>query len=189
MAKIRKDGSTIDLTSIKIRAEGAFREAVGRIRKDGAWVDFWPIGGAALSDYSLASSTQVSGYRINANGTTEQVTGIIGKLVYSQVETWLKRGSASQFAVRATLVSGSAPSGAPVGQWIACTASPEWRNVVLGTSITLNFEIGSIVPGGPGANVTDNASAALLDSNNNQITDASITVSALDTATVQLAHQ
>jgi len=112
-------------TTIKRNAAGSWVQ-VGSVKRrlSGAWVTIWSA--AAITDQSITSldpvGTRTAGYRLNTSGIAESRV----QAAYSTIETWLVIGAASDYEVRATLVTGDALTSGTVGTWQALSASREW---------------------------------------------------------------
>lgn len=129
---------------------------------------FYPTDSIRVSitdtgDGTVGPSPQEAVYQLNANGT------VYKSVLVTAFETWLVRGSASDFEVRATKVSGTSPdlasdalstwlslasnrtwtltNSGSFGSFIICTLTIEIRAAATGTildtaTITLSAEIG-----------------------------------------------
>jgi len=124
--KRKAAGAWTDIaTTIKRNAAGSWVQ-VGSVKRrlSGAWVTIWSA--AAITDQSITSldpmGTRTAGYRLNTSGIAESRV----QAAYSTIETWLVVGAASDYEVRATLVTGDALTSGAVGTWQALSASREW---------------------------------------------------------------
>lgn len=114
-------------TTVKRNAAGSWVQ-VGSVKRrlSGAWVTIWSAA-AAITDQSITSlgptGTLTAGYRLNASGIAESLV----QAAYTTIETWLVIGAASDYEVRATLVTGDALTYGTVGTWQALSSSREWR--------------------------------------------------------------
>ena len=125
--KRKAAGAWTDIaTTIKRNAAGSW-VPVGTVKRrlSGAWVTIWPAA-AAITDQSITSlgptGTYTAGYRLNTSGIAESRV----QAAYSTIETWLVVGAASDYEVRATLVTGDALSSGVVGTWQTLSTSHEW---------------------------------------------------------------
>jgi len=125
--KRKAAGAWTDIaTTIKRNAAGSWVQ-VGSVKRrlSGAWVTIWSA--AAVTDQSITSmgptGTRTAGYRLNTSGIAESRV----QADYSTIETWLVVGAASDYEVRATLVTGDALTSGVVGTWQALSTSQEWR--------------------------------------------------------------
>ena len=113
-------------TTIKRNAAGSWVQ-VGSVKRrlSGAWVTIWSAA-AAVTDQSITSlgptGTLTAGYRLNTSGIAESRV----QAAYSTIETWLVVGAASDYEVRATLVTGDALTSGVVGTWQALSSPREW---------------------------------------------------------------
>jgi hypothetical protein len=75
------------------------------------------------SDSALGPSPQEAVYQINANGT------VYKSVLVAAYETWLIRGAASDYQVRATTVSGTTPDVASdaLSTWLSLSSSRTWQ--------------------------------------------------------------
>jgi hypothetical protein len=76
------------------------------------------LGAALIDSVAVAPTLAVATYQISNDGTARDQDGTV-------LETWLAVGAASDFQVRATLSSGSTPSGT-LNTWLACSTTREW---------------------------------------------------------------
>ena len=88
-------------------------------------------GGAFPTNTISVSITNQSVYKnvIGAPATaTYQVanTGLIKDQDAATLETWLLVGTAAEFDVRATLASGTSPSGSALATWLNCATDRTW---------------------------------------------------------------
>ena len=142
-AKRMNAGSFTDITTRKRRVTGSWMDIdLIRRRVTGSWnVVFQSININGQSIFRSSSLNATAGYRVNTSGIAEQLLGTS----YTTLETWLTSGyTASNYEVRATLQSGTTPSGT-LGSWLALSSSREWslNAVVPGTTVdcTLLIEI------------------------------------------------
>ena len=91
-------------------------------------------GGAYPTNTISVSITNQSVYKnvIGAPATaTYQVanTGLVKDQDAATLETWLLVGTAAEFDVRATLASGTSPSGSALATWLNLATSRSWSSV------------------------------------------------------------
>lgn len=110
----------------------------------GTWSLIWQSIVISLSSANVfadvPSGTATATYGIRANGTvTSSVDGVIG--------TWINDATqVANYWVRATLVSGVAPTGSGTGAWLQCNADSTWtitRSTSGSTSSQLTVQIAS----------------------------------------------
>ena len=115
--KRKAAGAWTDIaTTIKRNAAGSWVQVCSvKRRLSGAWVTIWSA--AAITDQSITSigptGTRTAGYRLNTSGIAESRV----QADYATIETWLVVGAASDYEVRATLVTGDALTSGVVGTW------------------------------------------------------------------------
>lgn len=162
----RSSGSNVALTTRKRRASGAWVDIVtAKRRSGGAWVDLFTF--VAISNQSPTASnvglggprSATASYTLNsAGGAVVNSTPVSGE--------WLASGAASGYDVRATLASGTSPSGSAVGSWLNLGTTRAW-------SLTASAGFAG-------------ASQVLLCTLTVEIRDAS-TLAVLDTATISIS--
>lgn len=112
-------------TTVKRNAAGSWVQ-VGLVKRrlSGAWVTIWSA--AAITDQYITSvgptGPRTAGYRLNTSGIAESRV----QTAYTTIETWRVVGAASDYEVRATLVTGDALTSGTVGTWQALSSSREW---------------------------------------------------------------
>lgn len=92
-----------------LAARNAMLGAGGRVQLSGGTVTAFSFSGAAIAAVRIANDGRV--YH-GQNGS------------FSNQAAWLLSGSASQFEIRATLVSGYVPE--TTGSWLALSSTREW---------------------------------------------------------------
>jgi len=113
-------------TTIKRNAAGSWVQ-VGSVKRrlSGAWVTIWSAA-AAVTNQSITSlgptGPRTAGYRLNTSGIAESRV----QASYTTIETWLVVGAASDYEVRATLVTGDPLDSGVVGTWQALSSPREW---------------------------------------------------------------
>ena len=125
--KRKAAGAWTDIaTTIKRNAAGSWVQ-VGLVKRrlSGAWVTIWSA--AAITDQYITSvgptGPRTAGYRLNTSGIAESRV----QTAYTTIETWRVVGAASDYEVRATLVTGDALTYGTVGTWQALSSSQEWQ--------------------------------------------------------------
>jgi len=112
-------------TKMERRDTGAWVAAdIIKRRLSGAWTTAWQrvLITAQAIDHSPPSGTATAGYRLNTSGIAESRQAA----AYTTIESWLSFGNSSGYECRATLNSGTSPSGSALGSWLALSASREW---------------------------------------------------------------
>jgi hypothetical protein len=71
---------------------------------------------------SRSVGISTAGYRLNTSGIAEDQSAS----GYSTLESWILFGTTSNYECRATLNSGTSPTGSAVGSWLALSSSREW---------------------------------------------------------------
>lgn len=121
----------------------------------------YPGFSATLTDHSVGDvthdgSTATATFTIKNDGTVRDQDN-------NSLETWLPSGSASNWDVRATLNSGTSPSGSGVGSWLSCGTTRSWSlvNSTQPSSITCSLLIelrsGGITAASATATITSSA--------------------------------
>lgn len=131
--KRMNSGSFTDITTRKRRVTGSWMDIdLVRRRSTGTWtIVFQSINIADQAIYRVSATATTAGYRVNTSGISEKREGA----TYTTLETWLTSGyTASNYEVRATLLSGDALTSGTVGSWLALSSSREWRQQVPGGS-------------------------------------------------------
>jgi hypothetical protein len=72
----------------------------------------------------IASSATAAGYRIDSDGSVYKIEGAS----VTNIGTWLLSGAASDYEVRFTNYSGSAPGGSALATWLGCGSDRTWTN-------------------------------------------------------------
>lgn len=72
-----------------------------------------------VSDGVTDGSTATATFEISSDATVRDQDNTL-------LETWLTGGAVGDYQVRATLNSGTSPSGSAVGSWLACSSSRSW---------------------------------------------------------------
>lgn len=97
---------------------------------------------ASAFDEQLSPATATAYYGLGSSGTGEYYSfGVVNW-------TWLLLGVNSDYQVRATLVSGTAPSGSATGSWLTLNTSRNWSLTKSGVgtrTCTLTIEIRRVV--------------------------------------------
>lgn len=104
-----------------------------------------PAGGVAfpgldgeVSDFNLRPNNSYAGFRFNTDGTLGKLhSNYLGALTETSVGDWLVSGSASDYAVRVTKVSGDDLTSGIMGSWTAVAAMQPYYYEVLGTGYGL----------------------------------------------------
>lgn len=73
--------------------------------------------------YGVGSGTQSVGIDVDNDGKLYKTTFTAGP---KYLEKWLLAGDPAAFEVRATVLSGIAPLGQPVGTWLSCDFDRAW---------------------------------------------------------------
>jgi len=119
-------GASIDLTTSANRRESGTWKPIDLVRRrsGGAWTIAWQR--INLSDLAAFSTTFIgtatARYNVKSDGT---IFGTSGNNTTSQLGTWLTFGTASNYEVRATVVSGTLSSGT-TGSWLDLASDREW---------------------------------------------------------------
>lgn len=90
------------------------------------------------SEHVVATpATATAGYRLNNSGSaSKRVAGS-----YSAISNeWMLRGSVSQYETRATLNSGSTPSGT-LGSWLSLSTTRDWELTTASGNITCSLTV------------------------------------------------
>jgi hypothetical protein len=134
--KVRSGGAWTYLYTPKHRQSAAWQLDIGEIkrRESGIWVTYWPPGagggqstvvsfnGGSIIAFSLTTAT--AGVTFRDDGTVVQDKN--GNT--SVLENWAaptQSGLGSSYEVRATLQSGTTPSGT-LGTWLSISTNPTW---------------------------------------------------------------
>lgn len=124
--KVKKSGAFSDPTAVKRKSGGSFID-VGfvKVMKGGVWVTVWPTTPVvSITDQEIIRTSTLNttaGYALNASGAVEKTEGTST----TTLETWLLSGSAGDYQVRATLLSGDTPSGT-FGTWQTLSSTRTW---------------------------------------------------------------
>lgn len=73
---------------------------------------------------SVPVAATQAGYRIGSDGSVYKIEGAS----VTSIGTWLLSGAASDYEVRFTNNSGTAPSGSALATWLGCGTDREWTN-------------------------------------------------------------
>jgi hypothetical protein len=133
--KRRLTGANVDVAAIKRRSAGAWVTAtIAKRRSAGAWVDVLPGGGApgaVIANRTVSASvfagTASAGYQLANTGQTQTKNGNTSAAYANVGETWLVSGVVGNYDVRATLQSGSAPTGGTLNTWENLASSRSWN--------------------------------------------------------------
>ena len=121
-----KDGGVWKEAVVFVRDGGVWKQADLSVRDGGVWKEAVSFTPTITLTYTFASDTvgqvYLASITVGSNGTVSAV-GPQGKTAnYSWIDDAAYVGD---YEVRATLVSGSAPSGT-VGSWIDCASGATW---------------------------------------------------------------
>lgn len=118
---VKVSGAWKESTQPSVRVGGAWKAVhQAYVRVSGTWKPL--LAGATIASRSILG-TSSAGYELNADGIAYE--GVNGS--YSAISgEWLLAGSASDFEVRATLNSGTTPSGT-LGSWVALSTTRTWE--------------------------------------------------------------
>jgi hypothetical protein len=96
-----------------------------------------PVAVDATSVLSEGSGAQTATFQVDNDGTLKDQLG-------ATLRQWLLGGTAADYDVMATLVSGDTPSGSPLGTWLNCGTDRSWSLTAVtgGKTCELTVSIG-----------------------------------------------
>lgn len=154
-------GTTVDISTTFERKLGGANVPVDMVRRrsGGSWTNVWTR--ITCSDTTASSSrsigTATAAYEARSDGTVYRTNGN-NTLVF--LENWLAFGSTSNYEIKATLISGTAPTGT-LGSWSSLGTTRTWalsQGIVGDTTCTLSIEIRNAVS----LSVVDTATVTLF---------------------------
>jgi len=121
---IRKGGAWSGTGTVKVMKTGAWATAgFVKVRKAGAWVTVWPL--TLITNQSVirtASTATQATYTLNTSGIVQKSEGG----TTTTLETWLLAGASSDYEVRATVSSGTTPTGSATASWLSLSSTQAW---------------------------------------------------------------
>lgn len=133
--KRRASGTFTDIAAIKRRAGGAWVvPTIAKRSSGGAWVDLLPSGpGVSITDQTITQvgdtgARSVAGIGYTAAGSVTSRQGGPGAI--TTIGTWLVYGAASDYEIRATVLSGITPQivfSDVVDAWLSLSVDRAWN--------------------------------------------------------------
>lgn len=137
-------GTTVNISTTFERKLSGANVPVDMVRRrsGGSWITAWTR--ITCSDTTASSSrnigTATAAYEARSDGTVYRTNGN-NTLVF--LENWLAFGVTSNYEIKATVLSGDAPTGT-LGSWLALSSNRAWtlsQSAVGDTTCTLLIEI------------------------------------------------
>lgn len=126
--KRKAAGALVDIAATLSRRSAGAWVGVDLVlrRLSGAWVTVWKR--ININNQSIAhdppSGSARAGYALKTDGIAYQATTTTP--AYVALEPWMAFGTAADYETRATLLSGTSPTGSAVGSWLALSSNVEW---------------------------------------------------------------
>jgi hypothetical protein len=141
-------GGSWQTVAPKVRVGGSWQNIKGAwVRVAGVWQKFYSALAVAISDETVehirTTATANAGYQLHSDGTIDlnRATTLTWSV---NGGTWLTGGASSDAEVRATLNSGSTPSGSALSTWLNLGTTRNWyvtRSANGTTTCNLTVEI------------------------------------------------